>query len=101
MRHSFGPSPCGHASAADLVKAALAREIVRSLGDRGLNQAQAARLLGVDQPKVSALAHGRLAGFSVDRLLRFLNALGRDVEIAVRDKPAGIPRARVRVTSAR
>jgi predicted XRE-type DNA-binding protein len=58
---------------------------------------EAAELLGVDQPKVSALLNGRLAGFSTERLFRFLNALGRDVEIVVKPKPRSRPRARINV----
>lgn len=49
--------------------------------------------MGLDQPKkVSALMSGRLAGFSSDRLMRFLAALGQDVEIVV--KPRSLRRAR-------
>ena len=70
-----------------LAKAELARQIGALLAERGLTQAQAAALLGVDQPKVSALVRGRLGGFSLDRLLRFLLALDRDVEIVVRPRP--------------
>jgi predicted XRE-type DNA-binding protein len=66
-----------------LAKTELARQIGALLAERGLTQAQAAGLLGVDQPKVSALVRGRLEGFSLDRLLRFLLALDRDVEIRV------------------
>jgi predicted XRE-type DNA-binding protein len=41
---------------------------------------EAAEIMGVDQPKVSQLMHGKLDGFSMERLYRFLNALGMDVE---------------------
>jgi predicted XRE-type DNA-binding protein len=70
-----------------LLKAKLARAISEILSQRQLTQAEAARLLGIDQPKVSTLTRGRLAGFSVERLFRFLNALGRDVEIIVKETP--------------
>jgi hypothetical protein len=39
------------------------------------------------QPKISALVNYRLDGFSVERLMHFLNALDRDVEIVIREKP--------------
>ena len=65
-------------------KADLALEISRTIAERGLTQAQAAEVLGIDQPKVSALIRGRLTGFSMERLYRLLNALGKDVEIVVR-----------------
>ena len=70
------------------VKAELAMEIGRIIEDRDLTQVQAAEILGVDQPKVSALVRGRLDGFSLERLYRFLNSLGRDIQITLRDKPA-------------
>src|SRR6476469_3942811 len=54
------------------------------IAERKLSQVRAAKLLGIDQPKVSALLRGKLDGFSIDRLFRFLNALGRDVEIVIR-----------------
>ena len=54
---------------------------------RRLTQAQVAAALGVNQPKVSALLHYKLEGFSVERLMRFLVVLGKDVEIVIRTKP--------------
>lgn len=65
-------------------KADLAIQISRTIEQRELTQAEAAEILGVDQPKISALVRGRLTGFSMERLYRFLTALGRDVEIVVR-----------------
>jgi predicted XRE-type DNA-binding protein len=65
-------------------KAELAHRICELIGQRKWTQAQAAEALGVDQPKVSALIRGLLAGFSTDRLIRFLSALGQRVEIVVR-----------------
>jgi predicted XRE-type DNA-binding protein len=69
-----------------LAKAELARRICAILAERKLTQARAAAVLGIDQPKVSALVRGKLDGFSTDRLFRFLNALGQDVEIVVRPR---------------
>jgi len=80
-----------------LAKAELARKIGVLISKRGLTQAAAAEILEVDQPKVSALIRGRLAGFSLDRLVRFLVLLGSDVEIVVRSRPAVRGRARVMV----
>ena len=52
-------------------KAELAHKIAEIIERRKLTQAEAATLLEVDQPKVSALERGRLSGFSLDRLVRF------------------------------
>lgn len=81
----------------ELTKAQLILEIVDLLRARGLTQTAAGRLLGLPQPKVSQLFHGKVTGFSTDRLLRFLNRLGQDVQIVVRAKPIGQRVARVRV----
>ena len=69
-----------------LMKAELVRQITEILSQRKLNQVQAAEVLGIDQPKVSALMRGKLTGFSTERLFRFLNALGCDVQIVVKQK---------------
>ncbi len=67
-----------------LAKARIAAQISRVIQERELTQKQAAELLGLDQPKVSALVRGKLSGFTLDRLLRFLTELGYDVEITTR-----------------
>lgn len=82
----------------ELAKVDLAFEIGEVIAERGLTQAEAAEIMGVDQPKVSALVRLKLDGFSMDRLYRFLNALGRDVEIVVRPKPKGRKAAKLSVT---
>ena len=88
----------GHPRPAEaLAKAELARKIGVIIEHRGLTQAAAAAVLQVDQPKVSALIRGRLAGFSLDRLVRFLVLLGHDVEIVVKARPRASSQARVLV----
>lgn len=81
------------------VKAELARQIGGIIGERRLTQAQSADLLGIDQPKVSALLRGRLSGFSTERLFKFLNALDRDVQIVITAKPQSRAHAGIRVTA--
>jgi predicted XRE-type DNA-binding protein len=66
-----------------LAKSELAAEILRIVQRRRLTQAEAAKLLGIRQPKVSELLRGRLDGFSTDRLLRFITQLGYNVQIKV------------------
>jgi predicted XRE-type DNA-binding protein len=67
-----------------LAKAELVQRIRDLIEERKLTQTKAAKLLGLDQPKVSALVRGRVEGYSMDRLFRFLTALGQRVEISVR-----------------
>jgi predicted XRE-type DNA-binding protein len=83
-----------------LAKAKLVSRISQVIADRGLTQAAAAEILGLDQPKISALVRGRLSGFSTERLMRFLNDLGQEVEIVIRPaKPVG-RRGDIRVVAA-
>lgn len=69
-----------------LVKADLAHQINSIIEKRGLKQFEVARILGIDQPKVSALRRGRLDDFSMERLISFLNKLDCDVKIIVKKK---------------
>ena len=65
------------------LKAELGAEIFRILNRRKLTQAEAAELLGIDQPQVSRLKNGEFNRFSVSRLFSFLNRLNRKVEVRV------------------
>jgi predicted XRE-type DNA-binding protein len=65
-------------------KLRLAVELNRRLKVRRLSQVRAATLLGISQPKVSALKHYKLDGFSVERLMVLLTAMGLDVEIRIK-----------------
>jgi predicted XRE-type DNA-binding protein len=80
-------------------KLRLAYSLNRVLEDRQLSQADAATVLGLTQPKVSALRHYKLAGFSVERLMNLLTAIGQDVEIVIRRKPRSRKAARIRVVA--
>jgi predicted XRE-type DNA-binding protein len=71
----------------ELTKAQLASQIRNIIQRRRLTQASAASVMGIDQPKVSALLNGRLANFSSERLMRLLTALGQDIEIKIKSKP--------------
>lgn len=81
-------------------KVRLALAINAIVAGKRLSQTEAAARLGVGQPKISALARYRLEGFSVERLMTFLTALDRDVEITIRKKPRSRPAGRILVTAA-
>jgi predicted XRE-type DNA-binding protein len=81
-------------------KLRLAHAINSIVEAQGLTQAAAAARLGINQPKVSALARYKLDGFSVERLMTFLIALGRDVEIVIKKKPRSRQAARISVIAA-
>ncbi len=66
--------------------AQLVSRIAHIIEDRGLTQARAAEVLGLDQLKVSALLRGRFGGYALERLFRLLLALDSDVAIVVRPK---------------
>lgn len=80
-----------------LVKADLAIEINKLIDAKKLNQTQAAKLLNIDQPKISALNRGRLSGFSIERLFRFLNILDKDITIKITPKKRSKKKANVSV----
>jgi predicted XRE-type DNA-binding protein len=86
-------------AAAHLLKAELVSNIDDIIRGRGLNQSQAAKLLGLSQPDVSRLLRGNFRDFSVDRLFRLLIMLGRDVDIVIR-KPKNRRVARLTVEAA-
>jgi predicted XRE-type DNA-binding protein len=81
-------------------KLRLAHALNQVLEDRKLSQVDAAKVLGLAQPKVSALRHYKLAGFSVERLMNLLTALDQDVDIVIRRKPRSRRAARVNVVAA-
>jgi predicted XRE-type DNA-binding protein/phage-related protein len=79
-----------------LAKAELAAKIIAEIQRRRLTQSQASAILGIDQPKISALKQGKLSGFSIERLMRLLLMLGRDIEITVKGR-SRVGSARLRV----
>jgi predicted XRE-type DNA-binding protein len=81
-----------------LVKAQLVYRIDRLMKARGLKQVAAAKLFGVKQPDVSKMLRGDFRQFSVERLLRFLVALGQDVEIVVKPHRGRRTAAQLKVT---
>ncbi|MGH7620852.1 MAG: helix-turn-helix domain-containing protein [Gemmatimonadaceae bacterium] len=84
----------------ELAKSRLVMMIDEAIRERHLTQKAAAKIMGVDQPKVSNILRGRIAGFSTQRLISFLTALGRDVDIVVRVPPRSRKRGRLRVAAA-
>lgn len=90
----------GFPDAAEQAKLRLAYALNQVLDGRALSQAEAAKVLGLTQPKVSALRNYKLAGFSVERLMNLLTALDQDVEIVIRKKPRSRKAARISVVAA-
>ena len=70
-----------------LVKAKLVRKISEIVRSKGLTQIETAKILGLTQPKVSALLRGQFRGVSERKLIDGLTSLGRDVDIVVKDAP--------------
>lgn len=81
-------------------KLRLAYALNQVLEERKLSQADAAKVLRVTQPKISALRHYKLAGFSVERLMNLLTAVDQDVEIVIRRKPRSRRTGRISVVAA-
>lgn len=78
-----------------LAKSDLAMLIYSIIKKRKLTQKAVAQILGIDQPKVSNIICGRLSGFTMDRLMKYLVVLGYDIEISAKQHrsrtiPAGV-----------
>ncbi len=80
-----------------LLKAKLATKIAELIEQKGWTQTQTAERVGLDQPKVSHLLRGRLAGFSADRLFAILNRLGHNVEVRISAKERAPEKTHTRV----
>ncbi len=76
---------------AHLLKAELVTRIDRIIRQRGLKQVEAAKLMGLSQPDVSRLMRGDFQEYSMERLFRLLIALGRDIDIIIRESRTGRP----------
>jgi predicted XRE-type DNA-binding protein len=81
-------------------KLRLAFALNQAIAQRRMTQAAAAAALGINQPKVSALMGYKLDGFSVERLMTFLTALDRDIDIVIKKKPRSRSTARISVVAA-
>jgi predicted XRE-type DNA-binding protein len=82
----------GFADAEELsAKAILALKLNELIDRQGLSQVEAARILGMPQPKISALRNYKLQGISLERLMQALTALGQHVEIVVTPSRRGVP----------
>jgi|KBSMisStaDraftv2_1062788.scaffolds.fasta_scaffold167773_3 predicted XRE-type DNA-binding protein len=86
-----------HREPEEETKIELAEMVRRAIAREGLSQRSAGIRMGIDQPKVSSLMQGRLVGFSVGRLIRFLTTLGHDIDITIKLKPRNRAQGRIRV----
>ncbi|MCY3671654.1 MAG: helix-turn-helix transcriptional regulator [Alphaproteobacteria bacterium] len=81
---------------AHIVKAELVTRIDAIVRQLGITQTEAGRLLGLSQPDVSRLLRGDFREYSLERLLRLLTALGRDIDIVIR-QPQSTSSGKLRV----
>lgn len=79
-------------------KGALATKINQLIDTRNLSQVHAGEILGMPQPKISAIRNLKLRGISLERLLSALAALDQHVEIVISQSTPKIP-AGVRVAA--
>ncbi len=81
-------------------KAMLMSKVASLIGEKKMNQTDAAKLLGIDQPRVSALKNGKLSLFSTEKLMEFLTVLGNDVDIVVKKRAKARGPGRIQVLTA-
>lgn len=79
------------------LKAQLMIVLRELIAKNGWNQAEAAKRLGISQPRVSYLTNGQVSKFSMDKLYEFLTICGYDFDLALRD---GIPEVTTNPTQA-
>lgn len=82
------------------VKATLALSIAEKIVEKGLTQAEAAKILGLSQPGVSNLVRGNLEKYTIDRLMRYMRKLDYDVTISFKPKPKARENAVIQVRNA-
>ena len=68
------------------LKSSLVIQIKRFMNDKHMTQTQLAKLVGLDQPRISKLLRGHLNEFSVERLMFIVNRLGRRVEVRISER---------------
>jgi predicted XRE-type DNA-binding protein len=78
-------------------RAALGVQVMKILRERGLSQQDAADVLGIKQPEVSAIMRAKFGKFSQERLIGFLNKLNQKVTIQVSRRRKGEPYQQVTV----
>ena len=88
IKHEVGSgnvfADLGHPDAEEkLEKARLVYSILKIINDKGLTQAKAAEILGIQQPRISDLVRGKWYDFSVERLIRLSRLIGNDVQIVI------------------
>jgi predicted XRE-type DNA-binding protein len=84
-----------------LKKSDIVYQIAKAIKDRHLTQEEAAKLLGIGQPKVSSLLNGRFYSFSLSRLLRFLDILGKRIKYSFEDKDCNIKSPPIDISAAK
>ncbi|MBK8247534.1 MAG: XRE family transcriptional regulator [Gemmatimonadetes bacterium] len=78
----FPPEEAAHL----LIRSDLMITLNQALEDRGLTQVRAAKVLGVSQPRVSALRRGKIEQFSIDALVELLARLGVAVTVQTKKR---------------
>ena len=81
-----------------LLKSELVRQVNRTIKDRDLNSIQVKTTLSLDENMLSNLAQGRLTELTIEDLFRYLNILGRDLEIVLKPRSASISKGKLKVT---
>jgi predicted XRE-type DNA-binding protein len=67
------------------LRSALMMALKKHIEAAGLSQAQAAKLFGVTQPRVSDLMRGKINLFGLDALVNMATAAGMHVELRIKD----------------
>lgn len=81
---------------AHFLKAQIVAELYRLTTEQKLTQVKAGAMMGISQPEVSRLFRGHFREYSVERLMGFLTAFNRDVEILTKPRRSADGRGHIR-----
>lgn len=70
------------------IRASLMRAIENYIAENKLTQAQAAKLMGVTQPRISDLCRGKISLFTIDMLVNMLARTHASISLVINDKIA-------------
>ena len=76
-------------SAGMKMKAKAVRMLAMTIADSGMTQSDVAKILGIDQPKISRILRGQFRGLSLEKIIGYIMAFGNDVDITVTEKQDG------------
>jgi predicted XRE-type DNA-binding protein len=77
------------------IRSKLMMALTAYIEEKGLDQTEAARTLGVSQPRISGLVRGKIGLFTIDALVKMLVSAGLKVDLSIKPGRVGPKNKRV------